>query len=91
MIVVCLIPLGHYPVFHNRPSYAQEAKSKLSVIKNLCYRYIHNNLSNVVIHMPCINIHHHDRAGHYQLEMIFLHAYVPPITMGNTLHGLDCI
>ena len=40
--------------------------------KNLC-----NSLSNVAIpqaiHMPCINIHY---AGHYQLEMVFVSAYL---------------
>ena len=82
MMAVCLIPLdnsrdgsllnptGPLPIFHYRPaSYAQKAKSKFSPIKNPRGRHIHNSLSNVVIHMPCVNIHH---AGHYQLEMVFL-------------------
>ena len=57
-------------VFHHRPaSYAQKAKSKFSLIKNPRDRHVHNSLSNVVIHMPCVNIH---RAGHYQLKMVFL-------------------
>ena len=56
VIAVCLIP----PIFHHRPSYVQKAKSKLSPIKNPRDRHIHNSLSNVVIHMPCVNIH---RAG----------------------------
>ena len=30
--------------------------------------------------MPCVDIHH---AGHYQLEMVFVHAHLPPIAMGN--------
>ena len=77
VIVVCLIPLhGPLPVFHHRPSYAQKAKFKVSPIKNPCDRHVHNSLSNVVIHMPCINIHH---AGRYQLEMVFLCARLPLI------------
>ena len=85
-----LNPTGTLPVFHHRPSYVQKAQSKLSPIKNPRIRYIHNSLSNVVIHRPCINIHH---AGHYQLEMVFLQldAHLPPIVMGNTLHGFNCI
>ena len=67
-----LNPAGPLPAryqFHHRLSYAQKAKSKHSPIKiNL---RVHNSLSNVVIHMPRINIH---RAGHYQLEMVFLRA-----------------
>ena len=66
-----LNPTGLNPVFHHRPSYAQKAKSKLSPIKNPRDRHVHNSLSNVVIHMPCVNTH---RAGHYQLQMVFLHA-----------------
>ena len=66
-----LNPTGPLPVFHHRPSYAKKAKSKLSPIKNPCDRHVHNSLSNVVIHMPYVNIHH---AGHYQLEMVFLRA-----------------
>ena len=46
------------PVFrHHRPSYVQKAKSKLSPIKNPCDKYVHNNRSNVVSHMHCVNIH----------------------------------
>ena len=60
-----LNPTGPLPVFYHRPSYMQKAKSKLSPIKNPHDRHVHNSLSNVVIHMPCINIH---RAGHCQLE-----------------------
>ena len=75
VIVVYLIPLhGPLPVFHHRPSYAHKVKSKLSSIKNPRDRHIHKNLSNVVIYMPCVNIH---RAGHYQLEMVFLRARLP--------------
>ena len=48
----------------------------------------HNSLSNVAIHMPWINIHH---AGSYLLEMVFALARMPPIAMGNTLHGSDYI
>ena len=83
-----LNPTGPLPVFHHRPSYVQKVKFKLSPIKNPRYRHVHNSLSNVVIHMPCINIH---RAGHYQLEMVFLRVRLPRIAMGNTLHGFDCI
>ena len=82
---------GTLPVFHHSgPSYAQKEKSKLSPIKNPRDRHVHNSLSNVVIHMPCFNIH---RAGHYQLEMVFLQldGHLPPITIGNTLHGFNCI
>ena len=62
MIAVSLIPLGHYPYSTDyRPSYVQKAKFKLSPIKNPRYRHVHNSLSNVVIHMPCVDIH---RAGH---------------------------
>ena len=83
-----LNPTGPLPVFHHRPSYAQKAQSKLSPIKNPHDRHVHNSLSNVVIHMPCVNIH---RAGHYQLEIVFLRVRLPPIAMGNTLHGFDYI
>ena len=83
-----LSPTGSLPVFHHRPSYAQKAKSKLSPIKNPRDRHVHNSLSNVIIHMPCINIH---RPGHYQLEMVFLRACIPLIAMSDTLHGFDCI
>ena len=57
---------------------------------NPCDRHVHNSLSNVVIHMRRVNIH---RAGHYQLEMVFLQLDVrlPPIAMDNTLHRFDCI
>ena len=38
---------------------------------------LRNSLANVAIpraiHMPCINIHY---AGHYQLEMVFMSAYL---------------
>ena len=43
---------GPLPVFHHRRSYTQKAKSKLSPIRNPRDRYVHNSLSNVVIHMP---------------------------------------
>ena len=66
------------PIFSSqciyRPSYAQKAKSKLSPIKNPCDMHSHNSLSNVAIHIPCVNIH---RAGHYQLEMVFMCACLP--------------
>ena len=55
-------PTWPLPVLHHRPSYTQKAKSKLSTIKNPYDRHIHNSLSNVAIHMPCVNIH---CAGHY--------------------------
>ena len=55
-----LNPTEPLPVFHHRASYAQKVKSKLSPIKNPSDRHIHNSLSNVLIHMPCVNIH---RAG----------------------------
>ena len=60
-MAVCLIPQRQYPAFHHRPFYMQ--KPKLSPIKNLRDIHIHNSLSNVVIHMPRVNIHH---AGYYQ-------------------------
>ena len=72
--------IGPLPVFHHRPSYAQKTKSKLSPINNLRDRHVYNSLSNVVIHMPYVNNH---RAGHYQLEIVFLRARLPPIA----LHG----
>ena len=51
--------------------------------------YALNSLSNVAVHMPCVNMH---RAGCYQLEMVLcMHAYVPPIAMGNALYVSDCI
>ena len=56
-----LNPTGLLLVFHHMPTYAQKVKSKLSPIKNPRDRYVHNSLSNVVIHLPCINIHHAGR------------------------------
>ena len=51
--------------------------------------HIHDSLSNVAIHMPCVNMH---LAGHYQLEMVFAHVYLLVIPMGDdALHGSDCI
>ena len=41
-------------------------KYKLSSIKNPRDMYAHNSLSNIAVHMRCVNMH---RAGHYQLEM----------------------
>ena len=41
--------------------------------------------SQKAIHMPYINIH---RGGHYHLEIVFVHARLPPISMGNTLYGV---
>ena len=77
VMAVCLISLGHYPyVFHHRPSYLQKAKSKLSLrVINQHNMHLHNSLSTVAIlrALPCINIH---RAGHYQLEMVIVHAYL---------------
>ena len=56
-----LNPTGLLLIFpHHTPSYAEKVKSKLSPIKNSRDRHVHNSLSNVVIHMPCVNIH---RAG----------------------------
>ena len=81
-------PTRPLPVFHHRPSYAQNTKSKLSLIKNPCDIHVHNSLSNVAIHMPWINIHH---AGRYQLEMVFTCERLRPITMDNTIHRSDCI
>ena len=52
-----LNPTGPLSVFHHRPSYAQKAKFKPSPIKNSHDRHVHNSFSNVVIHMPCVNIH----------------------------------
>ena len=66
-----LNPTGPLSVF--RPSQAilcaakNEVQAQRTPIKNPRDRHVHNSLSNVVIHMPCINIH---RAGHYQLEMV---------------------
>ena len=80
--------IGPLPIFYHRPSYMQKVKSKLSPIKNPHDRHVCNSLSDVVIHMPCVNIH---CAGNYQLEMVFLHACLPPIVTGNSLHGFDCI
>ena len=51
-----LNPTGLLLVFHHTPTYAQ----KPSPIKNPRDRYVHNSLSNVVIHVPCVNVH---RAG----------------------------
>ena len=64
------------------------SSSYINPIKNPCAYHIHNSLSNVVIHMPCINIH---CTGHYQLEMVFACVHFPLIAMGNTLHGSDYI
>ena len=44
-----LNPTGPLPIFHHRPSYTQNVKSKLSLIKNLRDWHVHNSLSNVVI------------------------------------------
>ena len=52
-----LNPTGLLLIFHHTQTYAQKAKSKLSPIKNPRDRYVHNSLSNVVIHLPCVNIH----------------------------------
>ena len=75
-------PTGPLPIFHHRPFYTQESKSKLSLIENPHDMYIHNSLSKVAIHMPYINIHHIVR---YQLEMVFVCAHLSPIAMG-TMH-----
>ena len=51
--------------------------------------HVHDSLSNVAIHMPCINMH---LAGQYQLEMVFVHVYLLIIPIGDdALHGSDCI
>ena len=52
-------PTGLLPIFHDKPSYMHTAKSRLSLIKNSrdIHAYIHNYLSNVAIHMPCVNMH----------------------------------
>ena len=71
---------GPLPVFHHRSSYVQNAKSKLSPIKNLCDMHVYSSLSNVTIHMPCISIHRTDIS---QLEMVFAHVRLPPIAMGD--------
>ena len=42
-------------------------KSRLSLIKNPHDMYVHNSLSNVAVHMACVNKY---RARHYQLEMV---------------------
>ena len=93
MMAVCLIPLchciamylysttGHLTCKPQNPSYT-------NLIKNPRAYHVHNSLSNVVTHIPCINIH---CAGHYQLEMAFTCVHFPPIAMGNTLHGSDYI
>ena len=75
-------PTGPLPVFHHWTSYVQNVKSKLSPIKNPRDMHIHNSLSIVAIHMPCVNIHHR---GHYQLEMVFTCERLPQLqSMGNT-------
>ena len=66
----------------------QTMKSKLNPVKYPRHMHVHNSLLNVAIHMPCVNIH---CAECYQLEMVFACAHLPPIAMGNTLHGSDCI
>ena len=66
----------------------QTIKSKLSLIKYPRDVHLHNNLLNVAIHMPCVNIHY---AECYQLDMVFACAHLPPIAVGNTLHRSDCI
>ena len=85
VMVVCLIPPGHY--LYSITS-QQKAKSKLSLIKNPRDMHIHNSLLNVVIHMPCVNIH---GAGRYQLQMVFTCTHLPTIAMENILHESDCI
>ena len=55
-----LNPTGLLLIFHHTPTYAQKTKSKLSPIKNPHDRHVHNSFSNIVIHLPCVNIH---RAG----------------------------
>ena len=65
-----------------------KSEVQLSPIKNPRDMNVHNSLSNVAIHMPCIYIH---LAGCYQLKMVFVNARLPPIAVGNTLHGSDCI
>ena len=49
-------PTGPLPIFHNKPSYTHAAKSKLSLIKNPRDMHVHNGLSNVAIHMFCVNM-----------------------------------
>ena len=39
---------------------------------------VHNSLTNVAIHIPCVNIY---RAEQYQLAIFFTHARIPPIAM----------
>ena len=80
--------IGLLPIFHHRSTYVQKAKYKLNAIKNPCDMHEHNDLSNVAILIPCVNIH---RSGHYQLEIIFAHAHLPPIAMDNTLHVSDWV
>ena len=81
-------PTGPLPVLQNRPSYEHTANSKLNSIKNPRDMHVHKSLSNVAIHMLCINMY---CAGRYQLEMVFTHAHLPLIAMGNTLYRSDCI
>ena len=82
---------GPLPVFHHTPLLCakNEVQAQTS-IKNPHDRHVHNSLSNVLIHMPCVNIHH---AGHYQLKIVFLQldACLSLIAMDNTLHGFDFI
>ena len=79
-------PTGPLPILHHRPSCMQIAKSKAQTNENPCGMHIHNSLSNVAIHMPCVNMH---LTGHYQLEMVFV---LPTIPMGDdALLGSDCI
>ena len=85
LMLICLIPLGHYPCFIIRPSYVHTTKPKLSLINNPCDKHVHNSLSNVAVHMACVNM---QCAGHYH---DFTCALLSLLAMGNTLHGSDCI
>ena len=70
-------PTGALPVFHHSILCAKSVIQAQSGKESTWYA-LHNSLSNVTfpwaMHMPCINNHH---AGHYQLEMVFVHACLP--------------
>ena len=81
-------PSRPLPLYSIKGHLTQKVTSKLSPIKNPHNLHVHNSLSNVAIHMPCVTIHH---AGHYQLEVVFVHAHLSLIVMGDTLYKSDCI
>ena len=74
--VVCLIPQDHYP-YSITGHIILHAKSEVQAQsdKDPCDMYVCNSLSNVAIpwtiHMPYVN------TGCYQLEMVFVRAYLP--------------